>query len=722
MRGENGEKGQASLTVAQRRSLSFLRWMIAGCIVLPLLLFAHQGRTTYVAAHATADLEIARTRDIAREHAAKVLETIERSLSEIEELVRGRSDDDLRAGQTAIQERLATIDRALPQMKSNWIIDAEGRTLVNSLSAPAPSVSVADRDYFAAHRDHEIGTYLGHVLTPKAPFGGAPFFSMSRRRAAADGNRFAGVIQASILPDYFEQFYREIGFERGAIIVLALADGSILASHPSYPLGTRLDPGADVGAQLARSPDAGLATFRLPIDGVERRVAYQKLASYPVYVAAGLTTDAIFSRWVREFSSFLSIAAPGAILLVLMLCLFLHATKRIYAEAASRARAEAALRENQRIEALGQLTGGVAHDFNNFLTVIGASADLLRRGNLPDDRRLRYIDAITETVSRASALTGQLLAFARRQPLQSEVFDAGQRIESMTDMLQTLSGASIELRLQRGPGACLIDADASQFETALINLAANARDAMPNGGALLIALGSAAALPPRLGGEARPGGYLTVAVSDTGTGIPADQIDRVFEPFFTTKELGRGTGLGLSQVFGFAKQSRGEVMAESAPGGGATFTLFLPFAVGRSAAPPRGEAVADPSGGQGLCVLLVDDNELLLRATGDALRARGLTVIAAAKGETALEQLRQPGRHIDIVLTDIAMPGMSGLDLVAELRRLRPGLPVVVTTGYSERIEREGVGDLVLVHKPYDIAELVARLVAVARRGIDSPS
>lgn len=719
MRGESGEKGLASLTVAQRRSLSFLRWMIAGCIVLPLLLFAHQSYATYSATRVNADLEIARTRDIAREHAAKVLETIERSLSEIEELVRGRSDDDLRASQAAIRERLATIDRALPQMKSNWIIDANGLPVVNSIAAPAPATSMADRDYFAAHRDREIGTYLGHVLTPKAPFGGAPFFSMSRRRVSGDGGRFAGVIQASILPDYFEQFYREIGFESGAIVLLVLADGSILASHPPYSQGTRLDPGADVGAQLARSPDAGLATMRLPVDDVERRIAYQKLASYPVYVAAGLTTDAIFSRWMREFSSFLSIAAPGAFLLVLMLCLFLHATKRIYAEAASRARAEAALRENQRIEALGQLTGGVAHDFNNFLTVIGASADLLRRGNLPDHRRLRYIDAITETVSRASALTGQLLAFARRQPLQSEVFDVSQRIESMTDMLQTLVGASIELRLQRAPGARLIDADASQFETALINLAANARDAMPKGGTLLIALGAATALPPRLGGEAR--GYVTVAVTDTGPGIPADQIDRVFEPFFTTKELGRGTGLGLSQVFGFAKQSRGAVVAESDPGRGATFTLFLPLAVGRSAAPPRGEVIADPSGGEGLCVLLVDDNELLLRATGDALRARGLTVIAAATGEEALAKLRSPGPHVDIVLTDTVMPGMSGLDLVAELRRLRPDLPVVVTTGYSETIERQGVGDLILVHKPYDIAELVTRLIAVARRGNDSP-
>ena len=708
------------LTVAQRRSLLFLRAVIAGCVVLPLILFAYQGSTTYSATYANADLEIARTRDIAREHAAKVLETIERSLSEINELVRDRTDDDIRANAKQYSDRLATIDRSLPQMKSNWVIDAGGKTIANSISEEAPDTSLADRDYFAAHRDRDIGTYLGPVLVPKPQFGGLPFFSMSCRRRSADG-RFAGVIQASILPDYFEQFYRQIGFEEGAIVILALADGSILASSPTFPVNTKLSPGGEIGVQLARAPDIGVVTLKLPFDGVERRLAYQKLASFPVYVAAGLSTEAIHARWRREFTGFLMIVAPGAILLVLLLWLFLRATKRIYAEAASRARAETALRENQRIEALGQLTGGVAHDFNNFLAVIGASADLLRRGNLPDERRLRYIDAITETVGRASALTGQLLAFARRQPLQSEVFDAARRIDSMADMLQTLVGASVELRIHRKSGSCLIDADASQFETALVNLAANARDAMPNGGKLLIVLGSAAALPSRFGGQALPGGYLTVAVTDTGAGIPPDRIDRVFEPFFTTKELGKGTGLGLSQVFGFARQSRGEVMVESEPGRGATFTLYVPFAVGRPAAPsPREAAAAGPDGKQGVCVLLVDDNEPLLAATGDALRARGLAVITATTGEDALARLQQPGQHVDIVLTDTVMPGMSGLDLVAQLRRRRPDLPVVVTTGYSEAIEREGVGDLVLVQKPYDIAELATRLLALARRPADN--
>ena len=241
---------------------------------------------------------------------------------------------------------------------------------------------------------------------------------MSRRRAS-DSGRFAGVIQASILPEYFRQFYSDIGFGQGAFVLLALTDGSILASHPAFPIDMKIMPGGPVGAQLARSPRTGLVTLRFETDGVERRIAYQRLASYPVYVAAGLTTEKIFARWVREFGSFLVIAAPGATLLVIMLCLFLEATKRIYAESASRARAEAALRETQRIEALGQLTGGVAHDFNNFLTVIGASAELLRRGNFPEERRLRYIDAIAETVARATNLTGQLLAFARRQPLKT---------------------------------------------------------------------------------------------------------------------------------------------------------------------------------------------------------------------------------------------------------------------------------------------------------------
>ena len=297
----------------------------------------------------------------------------------------------------------------------------------------------------------------------------------------------------------------------------------------------------------------------------------------------------------------------------------------------------------------------------------------------------------------------------------------------MTDVLRTLLGTAIDLHLRGEPASCLVEADASQFETAVINLAANARDAMPDGGTLVLALDTASALPRQLSGHAPPDGYVTIAAIDTGAGIPADRIERIFEPFFTTKDIGHGTGLGLPQVYGFAKQSHGAITVESVPGKGATFTLFLPCAAGKPPTPSGSGAPAASEDANGLRVLLVDDNEMLLSATGDALRARGFDVLARREGGEALAWLAEARGAVDIVVTDVVMPEVSGLELAASIRRRWPDLPVVVTTGYSEAIERDGVGDFVLIRKPYDLDDLAARLMAMcaertgARRHPTSP-
>ena len=272
-------------------------------------------------------------------------------------------------------------------------------------------------------------------------------------------------------------------------------------------------------------------------------------------------------------------------MLFFLLALALRRTRTLYFEAAKRQEAEEALKHGQRLEALGQLTGGVAHDFNNLLTVIRASVDLLRRPDLPEPRRLRYIDAISDTVTRAARLTSQLLAFARRQTLKPELFDVGRSVQTLSEMIGTLIGPRIEI-VTRGPDEpCFINADAGQFETAMINMAVNARDAMDGDGRLTITVRRAAELPgagpqSRNADGKNPDGYVAVSVEDTGIGIPQEQFGRIFEPFFTTKEVGQGTGLGLSQVFGFARQSGGEVVVASEVGEGSTFTLYLPRVAG----------------------------------------------------------------------------------------------------------------------------------------------
>ncbi len=238
-------------------------------------------------------------------------------------------------------------------------------------------------------------------------------------------------------------------------------------------------------------------------------------------------------------------------------------------------RAQNALRQAQKLEAVGQLTGGVAHDFNNLLTIIRSSTDLLRKPGLAENRRSRYVEAISETVDRASKLTGQLLAFARRPVLKPEVFDPVQRIRSFREMLRTIVGSRVELAIQADCERCFVEADASQFETALVNMVVNARDAMDGEGRLIVRVDETSQVPSVRGQAPEKGWFVAVSITDTGCGIPGDQLGQIFEPFYTTKGVGKGTGLGLSQVFGFAKQSGGDVAVESAVGRGTTFTLFI---------------------------------------------------------------------------------------------------------------------------------------------------
>ena len=239
---------------------------------------------------------------------------------------------------------------------------------------------------------------------------------------------------------------------------------------------------------------------------------------------------------------------------------------------------EAALHQSQKLEAIGQLTGGVAHDFNNLLTIIRSSVDFLRMPNLSDVRRERYVNAVSDTVERASKLTGQLLAFARRQPLNPQVFEIGQRIRDIGDMLETITGARINVVVQLPPETCYVRADASQFETALINMALNARDAMEGQGTLLLRLNDTTTLPAIRGHAGSDEPFVAISLTDTGIGISSRMLTQIFEPFFTTKEIGQGTGLGLSvSYFIITNNHKGQMEVQSAPGQGTCFTLRLPL-------------------------------------------------------------------------------------------------------------------------------------------------
>jgi signal transduction histidine kinase len=711
---------------AQRNSLRLLQWMMAASLALPLALFAIASAISYTSTKDVADREIERTLDVAHEHALKVFETIDRSLAELNEVVRGLPDDIIRSREPALHRRLKQLADSLPQLKSAWIFDADGKSLVNSLASPPPAQSFADRDYFYSHIDQNIGSYIGIPLTPRPPYQGARFFGVSRRRGSDDGS-FIGVIQASVLPEYFESFYARIGSDPGSFFAMGRTDGVVLAHLPRLDRDLRLDPNGPVGRSIAAHPEHGLITIAWPSDGVERRIGYRRIAEYPIYVSAGLETSAIRARWFATMGQHLVFGIPATALLFLLLALAFRRTKHLQAEAAARREAEEALKHSQRLEALGQLTGGVAHDFNNLLTVIRASVDLLNRPQLSEERRQRYITAIADAVARAAKLTSQLLAFARRQTLKPEVFDVGARMQSLHDMLATLLGPAIEIAMRLTAEPCLVNADASQFETALINMATNARDAMHGKGRIVLEVAAAPTIadtqtpasgnPDLAGGHDLAGkhGFVRIAVSDTGIGIPAARLERIFEPFFTTKLVGQGTGLGLSQVFGFARQSGGEVTVASEVGHGSTFSLYLPRVAPHLLPQRQAPNMAPAVAGSGMSVLLVEDNIELANFAADGLTELGYSITLIDNATDALAELVMDADRFDVVFSDIVMPGMTGLDLAQAVRDRSIGVPVVLTTGYSEALSQDGNLDFELVQKPYAIDQLSRVLHRVAR-------
>jgi PAS domain S-box-containing protein len=382
-----------------------------------------------------------------------------------------------------------------------------------------------------------------------------------------------------------------------------------------------------------------------------------------------------------------------------------------------RRQSEEVLRQSQKMEAIGQLTGGVAHDFNNLLTIIRSANDFLRRRDLPEERRRRYVDAITDTVERASKLTAQLLAFARRQPLKPQLFDVGEQVENVAQLVRPLVGSGIQIEVEIVNPKSFAIADVAQFETALINLAINARDAMNAEGRVRIAVKTVDMIPALRAQPTRRGDFIAISVQDTGSGIAPEYLAAIFEPFFTTKEVGKGTGLGLSQAFGFAKQSEGDIAVSSTLGHGATFTIYLPWAE-----PPENAANItavnhDPAtSGRGYHVLVVEDNDDVGRFSTELLEDLGYAVRRAANAATALTILAEDEFAVDLVFSDVIMPGMNGVELAGVIRERYPGLPVVLTSGYSNVLAENAHRGFELIQKPYSV-EALSRILRKAMAG-----
>lgn len=712
-----------SMLTARESAVRLLQLTMVASLILPAALFAYASLSDYRDAHAVANERINRSLDVLQEQALKVFQTVDRTYAEVDEIVRGMSDDEILAAQSSLQPRLDRIVAVMPQVQAIVLIGRDGRLLASSAPQIAPpNANFSDRDYFKAQVERDAGTYVSdvHVGTmgsPQRPGAGVEHFDLSHRLVSPDGT-FIGIIAVSVRPQYFEDFYSLIEQSPGSFYALMRSDGTFLARYPERKDGVlQISPSSGLRTAIEQGHTRGLYVTSSAIDGANRHVGFRKLENYPVYALAGIDSAAIRAEWLSDMRAHLLFGLPVTLLLFGVLWVALRRTRRLHDEAERRETAERALRQSQRLEAIGQLTGGVAHDFNNLLMIVSGTVQRLRR-HISDEKQTQLLDTITNATQRGESLTRQLLAFSRRTMLQPSVIDLAERLPEIKDMLSRTLRGDIDIRVMLPRRTCFVKVDASELELALLNLAVNARDAMPTGGTLTLSV-EPTVLNGQASEEGLSGDFVAIKIADTGTGIPPEILPRVFEPFFTTKEVGKGTGLGLSQVYGFAKQSGGVATISSVQRKGTVITLFLPRTWEIPPQPHQDSPAIAVMSAAGTA-LLVEDNVDVAEIGKSFLEQLGYKVKQTASAEAALDLIEREGA-IDVMLSDILMPGsMNGLQLAEIVQRRFPEIAVLLTTGFSRSAQNAARRGFRVLHKPYDLAAL-QRAIREAQRTLERP-
>jgi signal transduction histidine kinase/CheY-like chemotaxis protein len=716
--------------VAQRVTLYAL---LIAAVVLPCVYVSVIAWTSYHERVTDASEVVARNARVAEEHALKVFDLNVTLNERIVDLLDGLDANAIRRDGATLHQRLKGISGAYAQVAAASVFGPDGALLATSRTFPTPDISVADRQDFGGLRDGQQIEQISRVMTGRVA--GEQVFNTAVARTTASG-KFDGIVSIALRPSYFADFYRElIGDNPSVTLGLARSDGEVLAWYPPRPRDRMaLTLGSPLRDAYRAARRSGVVRMVSGLDNQLKIVAFRRVGTYPVYVSSSYPIATIWADWYRHLSVLaLSIFAPCIVLWGVIaqslrrLAIEEEAWERWQAEASMRRSIESAYRQARKMEALGNLVGSVAHDFNNLLMIVSTNVQIARRrGAAGLDREL---SAMERALKSGQSLTRQLLGVARKQPLRNETIVIGKWLPAVRELLRASLGAKVALSVEVAADVATIRVDPAELELALINVAVNARDAMPSGGTFTVRAGNVRFRHED--GFPITGDFVQLSLEDTGTGMSAEVLRRAFEPLFTTKPKGMGTGLGLPQVFAFCERVGGLATIDSAIGAGTSVRLFLPRAsAGAPGVTGRKEASV-PGDMEGLRVLLVEDNEEVAAGTEALLTMMGHQVTYVFNADTAVTVLdaaraETPAAFpFDVVLSDIHMPGqLNGIDLAELLQRTEPHIPVILVTGYAEELDRARQVGARVLSKPFDIALLDSLLRGIRERAqaTDAPS
>jgi signal transduction histidine kinase/ActR/RegA family two-component response regulator len=696
-----------------------LRLLTAAVIVVPVILFGTAAWVNYDGAFREARVRVDRAKDAIHEYALKAFESDELILDRIAEYIAGKAPSGL-IGSEEFHRYLRQFD-GKPQLSAvGLIIPGQGLAASNPVF-PLPTIAVGPPNYLRVDRGEKEPIYIGTAVP--GTFTQAPQFSVVRLDRPTDQDAATGLIFVAAKLSDFAGYYRTIIDLKDFLVTMIRSDGAVLARSPGDELvGKTLSSGSLFRQSIAREPKSGRYEGASELDGIERLFSYRQLGAYPVYVAVGLKRSAVIEGWAWLMAGHLAIGVPATICLYLLAWLALRRSRAADAALADvnvhserREIAEASLRHIQKMDIVGQLTGGIAHDFNNLLAVIIGNMELILRRPQDNARVVRVAKSALQAAERGERLIEQLLMFSRRRVMRPTTLDLNRVLTEFETLLRHAAGPSIHLRLKLDPALDRSNLDRAQFEAAILNLVVNARDALPKGGQITIKTsnvfinGSYADEDS----EITPKPCVMVSVRDNGSGISSSVLPHVFEPFFTTKDVGKGSGLGLSQVYGFATESGGRASIDSQVGRGTTAKLYLPACTEASVEHENRPAKGSSQPSIGGTVLVVDDDEAVLETAKQTVADLGYRVLAAHNGLEAL-QILKGSEKIDLLFADVVMPGgLNGIQLAEEARRLQPTLKVLLTSGHSDAVLMDKRGSpkaFPVLGKPYRRDQLAANL------------